>query len=231
MLIYNNFVTVNWMYYFATMEQNIDLKAKQLHIEARELGQAGNYDLSIAKLEQAIAIQPGWAYPYYDLAFTYLLKGDFDNALTFYQKTDELEPKGFFTTKTALYTLEGEQTGKFPKGLYCYYLQLEWTEDADKKLEIVKTIIANVPDFAPAWKALALLSDNEVVRMEAIEEGLSKDPDADTKGVLLMNKAVILNEAGKREDASQILADLIESPHTTTGNIELAKMVLTSIKG
>jgi tetratricopeptide (TPR) repeat protein len=219
------------MYYFGKMEQHIDLKAKKLHTEARELGQAGNYDPSIAKLEQAIAIEPGWAYPYYDLAFTYLLKGDFDNALKFYQKTEELEPKGFFTTKTALYTLERERTGKFPKGLYGYYLQIEWAEDVDKKLEIVKTIIANVPDFAPAWKELALLSDNVAVREKAIEEGLSKDPDADTKGILLINKAVILNEAGKRENASQILADLIDSSDTTTANIELAKLVLTSIKG
>jgi tetratricopeptide (TPR) repeat protein len=225
------FVTVSCMYYFGTMEQNIDLKAKKLHIEARELGQAGNYDSSIAKLEQAIAIQPGWAYPYYDLAFTYLLKGDFDNALKFYQKTEELEPKGFFTTKTALYTLEGERSGKFPKGLYGYYLQVEWAEGADKKLEIVKTIIANVPDFAPAWKELALLSDSEVMKGKAIEEGLSKDPDADTKGILLINKAIIMNEAGKREEALQILADLIDSPATTTANIELAKLVLTSIQG
>jgi hypothetical protein len=69
------------------------------------------------------------------------------------------------------------------------------------------------------------------VREKAIEEGLSKDPDADTKGILLINKAVILNEAGKRENASQILADLIDSSDTTTANIELAKLVLTSIKG
>lgn len=219
------------MYYFGKMEKNIDSKAQKLHLEARELGQAGNYEASIAKLEQAIAIQPDWAYPYYDLAFTYLLKDDFDNALKFYEKTEALKPKGFFTTKTALYTLQGELTGKFPKGLYGYYLQIEWAEDADKKLEIVKTILANVPDFAPAWKELALLSDNVEAREKYIDEGLSKDPDADTKGILLINKAVILNEAGKQQEALQILAELIDSPNTTTANTELAKMVVTSIKG
>lgn len=219
------------MYYFGKMEQQVDAKAQKLHIEARELGQTGNYEASIAKLEEAIAIQPGWAYPYYDLAFTYLLKGEFEKALEFYQKTDNLQPTGFFTTKTALYALEGELTGKFPKGLYGYYLQIEWTEDVDKKFEIVKTILANVPDFAPAWKELALITDNVDAREKYLDEGLSKDPDADTQGILLINKAVILNEAGKKEEALQILTGLINASNTTTGNAELAKMVVTSING
>lgn len=207
----------------------IDPKAKSLHNEARELGQAGKYDSSIAKLEQAIAIQPDWAYPVYDMAFTYLLKGDFDNALMFYKKTDELEPKGFFTAKTALYALEGEHAGIFPKGLYMYYLQIEWTEDVNKKLEIVKTIIENVPDFAPAWKELAFLTENEEERESVIEQGLSKNPDPDTKGILLINKAVILNDNGNKEKAKQLLGDLIFSPEATLGNVELAKFTLQSI--
>ncbi|HEX6426784.1 MAG TPA: hypothetical protein VF008_03820 [Niastella sp.] len=210
--------------------QMIDPKAKSLHNEARVLGQSGNYDSSIAKLEQAIAIQPDWAYPVYDMAFTYLLKGDFDSALRFYKKTDELEPKGFFTSKTALYALEGEHAGIFPKGLYMYYMQIEWTEDVNKKLEIVKTIIANVPDFAPAWKELAFLTENKEEREDVIEQGLSKNPDADTKGILLINKAVILNENGKKEEAKQLLGNLIFSPEATAGNIELAKFTLQSME-
>jgi len=118
--------------------QIIDPAAKALHIEARELGQYGKYDLCIDKLEKAIKIEPTWAYPIYDLAYTYLLKGDFDSALKFYKKTDDLEPQGFFTTKTALYSLEGEKSGKFPKGLYIAYMQIEWTHDINEKFEIAK---------------------------------------------------------------------------------------------
>ena len=66
--------------------KNIDPTARKLHREARELGQSGKYDLAISKLEETIKIQPDWSYPIYDLAFTYLLKGDFDNALKFYKK-------------------------------------------------------------------------------------------------------------------------------------------------
>jgi tetratricopeptide (TPR) repeat protein len=215
--------------YEIVSNQIIDATAKALHNEAREFGQAGKYDSSIAKLEQAIKIQPAWAYPTYDLAYTYLLKGDFDNALKFYKKTDELEPKGFFTAKTALYSLEGEQSGKFPRGLYTTYMQIEWSDDTNKKLEIAKTITQKVPGFAPAWKELANLLNDKTERLKAIEQGLSKNPDADTKGILLINKAVILNENGKKEEAKQLLGNLIFSPDVTTGNIELAKFTLKSI--
>ena len=209
--------------------QNIDPKAQALHQEARELGQTGKYDLSIAKLEQAIRIQPTWAYPTYDLAYTYLLKGDFDNALKFYKKTDELEPKGFFTAKTALYSLEGERTGRFPKGLYAIYMQIEWTDDINKKLEIAKKITQNVPTFAPAWQELANLLNDKTARLHAIEQGLSNNPDADTKGILLINKAAILDNDGKKEDAKKLLGDLIFSTDITTGNLELAKFTLKSL--
>lgn len=209
--------------------QNIDETAKNLHNEARELGQAGKYDLSIAKLQQAIKLQPNWAYPTYDLAYTYLLKGDFDNALKFYKKTDELEPKGFFTAKTALYSLEGEQSGKFPKGLYTVYMQIEWSDDSNKKLEIAKTITEKVPDFAPAWKELALLLNDKTEQLKAIEQGLLKKPDAETKGILEINKAILISESGKSEDAKKLLGDLIFSPDATTSNIALAKFTLKSI--
>jgi tetratricopeptide (TPR) repeat protein len=211
--------------------QTIDPTATKLHQEARELGQSGKYDLSISKLEEDIKIQPTWAYPIYDLAYTYLLKGDFDNALKYYKKTDELEPKGFFTAKTALYTLIGEKLGKFPKGLYKAYLQIEWADDVNKKLEIAKNITLKVPDFAPAWKELANLLNDNTERLKAIEQGLSKSPDAETKGILLINKAAILNENGKVDEAKQLLGNLIFSSDVTTGNIELAKFTLKSITG
>lgn len=209
--------------------QTIDPKASELHQEARTLGQTGKYDLSISKLEQAIKIQPDWAYPYYDLGYTYLLKGDFDNALKFYTKTDELEPKGFFTSKTALYSLEGEKSGKFPKGLYLAYMQIEWTDDVSKKIEIAKSITEKVSNFAPAWKELSNLLENKTERLNAIEKGLSANPDAATKGVLLINKAIILDNDGKKEEAKQLLGNLIFSPDVTTGNEELAKFTLKSI--
>ncbi|HEX6426612.1 MAG TPA: tetratricopeptide repeat protein [Niastella sp.] len=215
--------------YEGVSNKSIDPKAKSLHEEARKLGQSGNYDLAIAKLEQAIQIQPDWAYPVYDLAFTYLLKQDFDKALDYYKKTDELEPKGFFTAKTALYSLEGEKAGKFPQGLYTVYSQIEWAGDSSRKLQLTKAIIEKTPAFAPAWKELALLSNNKEEKEKAIAQGLSNNPDAETKGILLINKAIILSESGKKEEAITLLGNLIFSKDATTANVEMAKFTLQSI--
>lgn len=215
--------------YEVMSNQSINPEAQQLHNDARQLGQSAKYDAAIAKLEQAMKIQPSWPYPPYDLAYTYLLKGDFDNSLKYYQITDKLSPKGFFTTKTALYTLEGEKAGRFPKGMYAAYMQIEWVDDENKKLEIAQALTQKVPDFAPAWKELALLLDKPSEKLETIDKGLSLNPDADTKGILLINKAAVLNEMGKLEEAKKILGDLIFSADVTTGNLQLAKFTLKNI--
>lgn len=217
------------VYYEIVNNEPVDNRAKILHNHANTYGQEGKYDIAIAILEEAIKIEPRWAYLPYDLAYTYLLKGNADSALKYYRKTDELAPKGFFTSKTALYTLEGEQSGKFPKDLYLSYLQIEWIGDTITRLQFVKDIIKKVPDYAPAWKELSVLLDDSKDRLAAIEQGLSKSPDADTKGVLLINKAMALNEAGKKEEAIQILGALIFSSGATAGNIAIAKYSLKSI--
>ncbi|SHL99457.1 tetratricopeptide repeat protein [Chitinophaga sp. CF418] len=215
--------------YETKMETSIDEKAVSLHQAARQAGEAGKYDEAISQLTQAIQMAPTWAYPPYDLAFTYLLKGDAENALKFYKKADELVPKGFFTTKTAIYALEGEKSGRFPEGLYTAYMQIEWAKDEAQKIEIAKLITEKVPGFAPAWKELASLLTDNSQRLAAIEQGLSKSPDAETKGILLINKAIILNDKGEKEAARQLLGNLIFSPDATTANIELAKFTLKSI--
>ena len=204
-------------------------QANQLHLEAREAGQAGNYQLAIEKLLEAMKIEPSWAYPVYDLAFTYLLTGDFENALKYYRETDALEPDGFFTTKTAVYTLEGEQAGLFPEGLYTFYMQIEWTEEPEKKYHIAKQIADNVPLFAPAWKEIAYLQADPEERMYSIEQGLLGNPDRETKGILLLNKAMILNDKGDREAAKKLLSEIIDSQDTTNANSEIAKVALKSI--
>ena len=208
----------------------INEQANLLHLEAREAGQAGNYQLAIEKLLEVMTIEPLWAYPVYDLAFTYLLVGDFDNALKYYRETDVLEPDGFFTTKTAIYTLEGEKEGLFPVGLYTFYMQIEWTDEPEKKYHIAKQIVDNVPAFAPAWKEIAYLQTDPEERLYSIEQGLAGNPDRETKGILLLNKAMIISEKGDKETAKKLLSEIIESQETTISNSAIAKVALKSIK-
>ncbi|MGV3611285.1 MAG: tetratricopeptide repeat protein [Fluviicola sp.] len=208
----------------------INEQANLLHLEAREAGQGGDYQLAIQKLLEAMSIEPNWAYPVYDLAFTYLLVGDFDNALKYYQETDNLEPDGFFTTKTAIYTLEGEKLGLFPEGLYTFFMQIEWTDEPEKKYHIAKQIVDNVPSFAPAWKELAYLQTDPEERLYSIEQGLAGNPDRETKGILLLNKAMIFSEKGEKDIARKLLSEIIDSQETTISNSEIAKVALKSIK-
>lgn len=210
-------------------DRPIDLRANQLHQEGRELGAAGKYERAILKLNEAIRIEPEWAYPIYDLAYTYLLMEDFDNAYLYYQKTNQLKPKGFWTVKAALYSLEGERSGIFPKGLYLYYLNIEWAESRDEKIKIARIIVERVPDYAPAWKELAHLLEDSSERLYAIEQGLSKNPDPETKGMLILNKASILDMQGKKDQAIQLLGELIFSPDVSKGSLELAKFSLKRI--
>lgn len=210
-------------------EKKIPSKAVTLHNEARQHGGKGEYSIAIEKLLKAHKVAPGWAYPVYDLAFTYLLQEDFKNALKYYELTDKLEPKGFFTAKTAYWSLKKENEGSFQEGLYLAFMQIEWSDSDEEKLQIAKAIVRKFPTYAPAWKIIASQSNDHEERLNAIEKGLKSDPDLDTKGGLLINKALVKDLKGETEEAKKILGELIFDKNTTLANIELAKFVLSSI--
>lgn len=202
--------------------------AKSLHDEARQFGQNGDYKNAIEKLTQANKEAPNWPYPLYDLAYTYLLQDDYENALKYYQLTDKIAPKGFYTSKTALHTLKRESIGELQKGLYKSYLSLEWINNPTEKEEMIKLIIDKFPSFAPAWKDYSnYLKGQE--RLDALNKGLDQNPDIETKGILLINKALVINEKGNFNEASTILTDVILDANSTFSNIEMAKFVLNNI--
>lgn len=202
--------------------------AKSLHNQARMFGQKGEYQNAIQKLEQANKEAPNWAYPLYDLAYTYLLQDDYENALKYYQLTDKVAPNGFYTSKTALHTLEREKAGDLKQGLYKSYLSLEWIDNQAEKKEMIKLLVDNFPSFAPAWKDYSSLLENEE-RLSAIEKGLEQNPDIQTKGSLLINKALVISENGELQNASKILTQVIFDSNSTFGNVEMAKFVLNDI--
>lgn len=217
--------TFNYEIYGIESVSNI---AKSLHSQAREFGQKGDYKNAINKLEKANEEAPNWAYPLYDLAYTYLLQDDYENALKYYQLTDKVAPNGFYTSKTALNTLEKEKKGEFNKGLYKTYLSLEWIDNTTEKQEMIKLLVQKFPTFAPAWKEYSNIIEGDE-RMKAIEKGLSLNPDIETKGLLLVNKALMINEKGNLKKATELLTEVIFDKNTTFGNLEMAKFVLNSI--
>jgi tetratricopeptide (TPR) repeat protein len=207
----------------------IPAEANSLHQKARQLGASGDYEAAIKALDEAQALAPNWPYPTYDKAFTYLLMRDFNKAHENYRKTVDLSPRGFFTAITALDALEQERSGDLPEGTYAAYMALEWVPDPAQKASIVSQMVQKFPTFAPAWKEFALQCDDTAEKLAAIEKGLAAKPDRETKGILLINKAIALNEQGDVETATSILGNLALDPDTTFANEHLAKQSLAMV--
>jgi tetratricopeptide (TPR) repeat protein len=203
--------------------------AVRLHEDARAAGARGEYDRALALLDAAHARAPGWPYPVYDAAFTYLLQGDTDTAERCYAHVDRLAPRGFFTCKTTLDCLRRERAGEFPAGFCKAFTALELLGDLPRKKAILDGIVARFPGFAPAWKELAALLDDPGDRLHAIESGLGAWPDPETRGMLLMNKALVLNQRGERSAAIEILGDLALDPASTLATETLAKATLARV--
>lgn len=109
-----------------------------------------------------------------------------------------------------------------------YYVGLEWQSDPKKKAEAVIAINAKVPSFAPGWKERANIESTERSRMEAIEKGLKAEPDLETRGFLLINKAIILSNNGKKEEAINILGELALNPSSPLDIEVVSKKIICS---
>lgn len=210
---------------------NVSEAAIKLHQKGREIGSRGNHNEALQLFKEASTLAPDWPYPVYDAAFTYLMQGDAKTALEYYELVDSLAPRGYFTVKTAIHTLRGENAGLYPKGLYLSYIQLEWWTDPIQKKKKVMSIIEVAPDYAPAWKELAVLEADDKKFINAIDKGLSLNPDLETKGNLLINKAIYFSNSNRLDESKEILGKLIMDRKTTIGVREGAKFVLSQIIG
>jgi tetratricopeptide (TPR) repeat protein len=199
-------------------------EAKRLHEQARIAGGRGDYDQALDLLKRAQALAPTWPYPLYDAAFTHLLQGDYAKAETLYAEVDRMAPRGFFTCKTSLDCLRRERRGEVPPGFCKAFALLELVDKPTKK-RALEGIVAKWPTFAAAWWQLVTLIEDADARLYAIEKGLEANPDAETKGMLLINKAVTLARHDK-EGAIRMLHEVVDDPDSTMGAQALAKVSL-----
>jgi tetratricopeptide (TPR) repeat protein len=203
------------------------MNAQQLHQQGRKAGEAGNYQEAIELFEQAHQADPQWPYPLYDIAYTYLLQEEYEKAYEYYKKTEALSPDGFFTTKTALWTLDREQGGDFAPGLYRAYLQSEWLPD-NQRLSVLQQMIERYPDFAPAYKGLLALYRSPETRWDLIEKALDLDDmDDETYGILIVNKALILQFGQQPEDCQRLINAYLASPRATAAGRALANSIIS----
>jgi tetratricopeptide (TPR) repeat protein len=209
--------------------RDVPAKAQLLHQQGRQAGAKGDYSKALALLEQASELAPQWPYPMYDMAYTHLLMKDYDGAREYYRKTLSLSPRGFYTAITAVDTLEKEEKGTLPTGTYLAYLSLEWVEDQGKKARAVRQFVKRLPQFAPGWKELATLADDDREMLAAIEKGLATNPDAETKGMLHVNRALIIERQGEHDSAVRILGELALDPNSPFDIEHIAKVTLANI--
>jgi len=207
---------------------NVSPEARTLHEKAREAGGQGDYKKCLELLNKASALAPEWPYPVYDRAYTYLLMKDYDSARRDYQETVRLSPRGFFTAITAIDTLEKEKRGDLPIGTYLAYVSLEWIQDSAQKEKAVRQLVKDLPQFAPGWKELSTLVDDKE-RLSTIEKGLAASPDAETKGILQINKALALNLSGNHDGAVQLLGEVALDPNSPGDTEQMAKASLAMI--
>jgi tetratricopeptide (TPR) repeat protein len=210
--------------YEVAVKQQVPKEAKILHAEAREEGSAGRYESAIQLLERASRLAPDWAYPVYDLAYIYLLQDDLGAALAKYRQVDAMEPEGFLTTKTAIWTLEREGSGALPVGTYSAYLALELAAEDEKK-QLVTALLEKAPTFPPAIKDLALITADPEEKMNLIDRALALNPDAETYGILMLNRAMLRNSQNRTDEARAILQGLLDRTNTI-GTRTLAQEVL-----
>lgn len=203
-------------------------QASRLHQDARQAGRRGDYARALDLLDQARDLAPRWPYPVYDAAFTYLLLGETGMAEELYERVDQLAPRGFFTCKASLDTLRRERAGELFPGFARAYATTEWMALPEKKA-LLAGIVDKFPGFALAWKDLSMLLDDDTSRLRAIEQGLRGRPDAETLGVLLINRAGILARRGDRDSAIAILGELALSPDSTLATEHLAKATLAAL--
>ncbi len=208
--------------------EDVPPEAKRLQQEARAAGGRGDYVRALDLLDQARDLAPHWPYPVYDAAFTYLLLDEPRMAEELYRRVDKMAPRGYFTCKASLDTLRRERAGELPPGFAKAYATPEWMDPREKKRLLVG-IAEKYPQFALAWKDLSMLLDDDTSRLNAIEQGLRGRPDAETLGILLINKASILARRGDRDAAVAILGELALSPDSTLATEHLAKVVLAGL--
>ncbi len=210
------------------MSGDISDEAQRLHEEGRAAGSGGDPVRALELFHRAHQLEPDWPYPPYDMAFTYLLHEHLEEAEIWYARVDELAPRGFFTAKTSLDTIRRERRGELFDGFSKAFALLEW-EPVETRRKMLRDITTRFPAFAPAWKELAMLIDDDGERLVALERGLAAAPDDETYGVLVLNKALVLGRHGARGQAARLVRELLADPRCTAGAEAMANATLASL--
>jgi tetratricopeptide (TPR) repeat protein len=209
--------------------EHVSQRAIELHDLGRRAGAAGDNDRALLLFDQAQKEAPNWPYPAYDSAYTFLLKGNIDQAERKYAVVERLSPRGFFTAKTEMDCIRRERKAEIAPGTCRMYVIAADMDDPTEKRAVLEELLRQSPSLPGAWQKLAALLNDDDARMAAIDKGLSFQPDGDCRGVLLIDKALILARREKRTEAIRILGELALDPESTLATEQMAKLALATL--
>jgi len=100
----------------------------------------------------------------------------------------------------------------------------------EQQLSIAEQLVQRFPTHAPAWELHAQSVEDPAARLEVIERGLGARPDPETRGSLLIQKAMALHFLGEREQALEILEPMTASIGDSLSAQSKAFLVLATIR-
>jgi hypothetical protein len=110
--------------------------------------------------------------------------------------------------EVAVDTLTRESEGEFASGLYAAFVTLEHIP-TDERCSIAGQLVEKYPSFAPGWNEYADFVSDPVKRLEVIENGLAARPDPQTRGFLMVKKAMTMSFLGDADGALSVLQHFV----------------------
>jgi tetratricopeptide (TPR) repeat protein len=211
----------------AQQQPSIPERARQLHAQGRKHGEKSEFELALRYFHEAEKAAPNWPLPLYDMGLTFLfIKAD-DRALETFTKLDAVAPQGLPGSKRILDSLRREKDGRVPQGTLREFLEIEQLKDDQEARRQLQALTQKAPGFVPAWQELAFTEAKPEEAEKLIAKALSLEPDAASRGTLLVYKATVMWRRGEVDAARKLLRELLADPTTLPATAAEAQELLS----
>lgn len=211
----------------AQQQQPIPERARQLHAQGRKHGDAGQFEMALRYFHEAELVAPNWPQPLYDMGLTLLHIEADDKALETFTKLDAVAPLGLPGSKRILDSLRREKDGRVPVGTLREFLEIERLTDVRVVRLQMQALTQKAPGFVPAWQELAMLEEKPEEAEKLIAKALSLEPDAASRGMLLVYKATLMWRRGEVDAARKLLREILADPTTLPDTAAEAREMLS----
>ena len=202
---------------FSFQRDRISLRRASALVEAGEkLGAAGQLEEALGKFRAAVQLDPQFAHARYQEGFTLCVLRRYEEAVEAYRVTEALAP-GWFHCRADLWVAQQLAAGKLDHETFEALRELEdGPGEPDAKLALADRTIAKAPHvpglYLERGRQLARLGRPDDARA-SLREGLARDPDPDIRTRLLVQLAILTDDAIERtrlfEEAVRVDGNLV----------------------